>query len=263
MQRRTVLHQSAETETPPAETPGVNATSVDTPSVTASAPAPKKQPDDTQRKLDMPWNELQAWALRDNLSKYTVQVVVPTENGKDTMRVYTLWRTLSNEVTALSGYPLQFLVDRYQEIRDEFGIQTSTDILPYIDGYTFEADGGLTGCVYGVAGVAQGTQIQTTPVAQVQTTLPKGYVLTQEGIVYELGLPTSSTGDSSFDGRSKMVDRAAASLQSAVADSTKLTEAVVQDGELVRLGALTAVIIGGAWAVESLSHHLTVNVFWV
>jgi hypothetical protein len=259
MQRRTVLHQSAAAETPPAG--GVNATSVDTSSDVATA-APQKIADDTQRKLDMPWNELQAWALRDNLSKYTVQIVVP-EDGKDTMRVYTLWRTLSNEVTALSGYPLPFLVDRYQEIRGEFGIQTSTDILPYIDGYTFESDGGLTGRVYGVAGVAQGTQVQTTPVAAVEMTLPKGYVLTQEGIVYELGLPTTGETSSLLDSRSPLVDRATASMQSAVSDSTKLTEAVVEDGELVRLGALTAVIIGGAWAVESLSHHLTVNVFWV
>jgi hypothetical protein len=32
---------------------------------------------------------------------------------------------------------------------------------------------------------------------------------------------------------------------------------------LTTLGATTAILLGGATAVNMLSHHLTVNVFWV
>lgn len=232
----------------------------------------------------MPWSELQEWALRDNLAKYTVQVHITEDNGRDVLRAYTLWRTLSNEVTALSGYPLQFLVDRYQEIsigpNDEAKtgvvlVETSTEILPYLDGYTFETDGGLAGRVYGIAGVAQGTRIQTTPVAGVESTLQKGYVLTEEGIVYELGLPimsassvgSHSKGDAAtmaLDRTSQMAERAAASVQSAAAHVGEASDDdLAGTGQLAKLGALTAVILSGAWAMETLSHHLTVNVFWV
>eukprot|EP00977_Amphora_coffeiformis_P002815 scaffold528_cov165-Amphora_coffeaeformis.AAC.27 len=211
-----------------------------------------------KQKYDLPWSHNQEWAMKDNLSKYTVQVHIQ-EDGKDKLHMYTLWRTLSNEVTALSGYPLKFLVDRYQDMRDEFEIQTSPEVLPYLDGFSFESDGGVSGRVYGIAGVAEGTRIQTTPVAGVESTLQKGYILTQEGIVYELGLPSSET--KVLDGQMKMAQRAASSIQSAASD-VELAD-VAENNELVKLGALTAVLLSGAWAVETLSHHLTVNVFWV
>ena len=35
------------------------------------------------------------------------------------------------------------------------------------------------------------------------------------------------------------------------------------DGMLLRLGALSGVLLAGATAINMLSHHLTVNVFWV
>lgn len=220
---------------------------------------PSTAPPNAARKFDMPWNHNQEWAMKDNLSKYTVQVHIE-EDGRDKLQVYTLWRTLSNEVTALSGYPLKFLVDRYQDMREDLGIETSTEILPYLDGFTFEDDGGVSGRVYGIAGVAEGTRIQTTPVAGVESTLQKGYILTQEGIVYELGLPASET--TALDGgQMKMAERAASSIQSA-ASEVQLSD-VAENDELVKLGTLTAILLSGAWAAETLSHHLTVNVFWV
>jgi len=214
----------------------------------------------TKRQYDMPWSHNQEWAMKDNLSKFTVQVHIKnTEDGQDKLHVYTLWRTLSNEVTALSGYPLKFLLDRYQDMREELNVKTSTEVLPYLDGYAFESDGGVSGRVYGIAGVAEGTRIQTTPVAGVESTLRKGYILTQEGIVYELGLPSSET--KVLDGQMKMAQRAASSIQSAASD-VELSY-VVENDELAKLGVLTAVLLSGAYAVETLSHHLTVNVFWV
>ena len=197
--------------------------------------------------------------MKDYLSKYTVQVHIE-QDGRDTLQVYTLWKTLSNEVTSLSGYPLKFLVERYLEMREEINVETSTEILPYLDGYAFESDGGVSGRAYGIAGVAEGTRIQTTPVAGVESTLQKGFILTQEGIVYELGLPASDTA--ALDGTVKMAERAASAIQSAAPSDVSLGQ-VVENDELVKLSTLTAALLGGAWAVESLSHHLTVNVFWV
>ena len=206
--------------------------------------------------------------MKDHLAKYTVQVHIQNEeDGKDTLQVYTLWRTLSNDVTALSGYPLKFLVERYQEMRDEIKIETSTEILPYLDGFSFEPDGGVSGRVYGIAGVAKGTRIQTTPVAGVESTLQKGFILTQEGIVYELGLPASTSSAGENNGRtaaSNMAKRAASSIQSVASSSSDVQLGdVVENQELAKLGALTAIVLSGAWAMEALSHHLTVNVFWV
>lgn len=205
--------------------------------------------------------------MKDHLEKYTVQVHIQNEeDGKDTLQVYTLWRTLSNDVTALSGYPLKFLVERYQEMRDEIKIETSTEILPYLDGFFFEPNGGVSGRAYGIAGVAKGTRIHTTPVAGVESTLQKGFILTQEGIVYELGLPASSSTIETI-GRTtaaNMAERAASSIQSVASSSSDVQLGdVVENQELAKLGALTAIVLSGAWAMEALSHHLTVNVFWV
>lgn len=203
--------------------------------------------------------------MKDHLEKYTFQVHVLKKDGRDTLQVYSQWRTLSNDVTALSGYPLQFLVDRYQEMKNnqDINVETSTEILPYIDGFLFESDGGVSGRVYGIAGVAEGTRIHTTPVANVESTLQKGYILTQEGIVYELGLPANETNPLDGGLGMKRAERAASSIQSAVASSTEFSDVVMENQELAKLGALTAFVISGAWAMEALSHHLTVNVFWV
>ena len=230
------------------------------PDPTVAKPLSTTSPRRSTPKYDMAWSENQVWGLKDHLAKYTIQVHME-QDGRDTLQVYTLWRNLANDVPALSGYPLTFLVDRYREMRNETNnIQTSTEILPFLDGYTFEPDGGVSGRVYGIAGVAEGTRIQTTPVAGVESTLQKGYILTQEGILYELGLPASQTA--ALDGKpSRMAQRAASSLTSA-ANDVPLSE-VVENDELVKLAGLTAVVISGAWAMETLSHHLTVNVFWV
>ena len=251
------LLQSATAEIPSAASNSTSS-SENQSSASVSSTSGTKTESKPPKKYDMPWGEFQEWAIKDHLSKYTVQVHIE-EDGRDTLHVYTLWRTLANEITSLSGYPLKFLVERYQEMRNEIDIQTSTEILPYLDGYAFESDGGVSGRVYGIAGVAEGTRIQTTPVAGVEKTLQKGYILTEEGIVYELGLPASET--SALDGRMKMAERAASSIKSA-ASEVELSD-VVENSELVKLGALTAVVLSGAWAMETLSHHLTVNVFWV
>ena len=254
----TIGSSNATTFAAPVNTTTSNSTSTSSENI-APTTTSSKVPERPQRTYDMPWGDFQQWAMKDYLAKYTVQVHLE-QDGRDTLQAFTLWRSLSNDVTALSGYPLKFLVDRYKDMREELNIKTSTEILPYLDGFAFESDGGVSGRAYGIAGVAEGTRIQTTPVAGVETTLQKGYILTKEGIVYELGLPATSE-TYSLDGRTKMAERAASSIQSAASD-IQLAD-VVGNQELVKLGALTAIVISGAWAMEALSHHLTVNVFWV
>jgi hypothetical protein len=262
---------------------------------TNTATTNNEENDDTARyddnKYDMPWSKVQEWALTDHLDKYTIQVLMGQNNGdsqqQQQLRMYTLWRTLTNEVPTLAGYPLSFLVEQARNVRrhhhhhDENAnmtlsvsgsttTQTIHEILPYIDGYSFTAEGGVTGRVYGMAGVADGTRLETTPVSNLPLTLPKGYLLTQEGMLYELGYPASET---------TALDRAASAVGSTTSMAQRLSTKsapdeeknqlsvgvadVMADTELIKLGALTAVVLGGAWAMESLSHHLTVNVFWV
>lgn len=232
-----------------------------------------------QRKVDaydLPWTEMQEYALRDQLPRYVVQVPVSdSATKKETIKAYALWRTLSSEVFELSGYPIPFLVDRQKELyeKGELPLLLSplTDILPYLDEFEFTSNGGLSGRVYGVAGVADGTRIETTPVGSVQVTVPKGFVRTEDGLLYELGRPVREAYslDGSMKGLQQVADsgRDLASSLSKSRSSGNSPISNVQDSlldpDLTQLGALTAFVIGGALAVESLSHHLTVNVFWV
>jgi len=230
-----------------------------------------------RRSLDMPWNELQEWALQDRLGKYTITLPI-TVDGAETMRSYTLWRALSEDSIELAGYPLSFLVQRYSQMSNNDSkdvIKTSPEILPFLDDFVFEPTGGMSGRIYGITGVADGTRIQTTPVADVQATIPKRFVRTADGqIIYELGKPSTELdiGGYSLDS-GKMAERAAASLQSTTSGLIRTAqEQQLQqqgnndqliDSDLINLAGLTGVVLAGAYAFESLSHHLTVNMFWV
>ena len=67
------------------------------------------------------------------------------------------------------------------------------------------------------------------------------------------------------------VARTASTLvQNGVAGATEAGKVVVANGatasadsNLINLGGMTAMLLAGASAVGMLSHHLTVNVFWV
>eukprot|EP00522_Entomoneis_paludosa_P016155 CAMPEP_0172464736 /NCGR_PEP_ID=MMETSP1065-20121228/51420_1 /TAXON_ID=265537 /ORGANISM="Amphiprora paludosa, Strain CCMP125" /LENGTH=342 /DNA_ID=CAMNT_0013221071 /DNA_START=69 /DNA_END=1097 /DNA_ORIENTATION=+ len=234
-----------------------------------------------RNSLDMPWSELQEWALHDKISQYTITVPITSAEGTETMRSYTLWRAMTEDVPELAGYPLSFLVARSVEMRQKEKtkagiIPTSPEILPFLDDFCFEPTGGLAGRIYGITGVADGTRIQTTPVADVQLTIPKRFVRTEDGqIIYELGRPAASMAPDglSLEGGAQMADRVAASmLETTTNGLSNLNNANNQqpnglaeilDPDLVNLAGLTAVVLAGAAAMGSLSHHLTVNVFWV
>ncbi|GAX27223.1 hypothetical protein FisN_13Lh221 [Fistulifera solaris] len=211
------------------------------------------------------------WALSDNLSRFTIQVPVKAETvdgvESTTLQKFTLWRSLSKEVVELSGYPMSFLVERQMDLQNESELQkkfpklirTSKTILPYLDDYEFTTSGGLSGAVYGVQGLGEGTRIETAPLENLRETLPKGFVQTECSVLYELGSPRNQPDDA-LSGKvlSSSASDAGQNLKSA-----EMEKVGPIDRELVQLGALTGMLLVGASAFETLSHHLTVNVFWV
>jgi hypothetical protein len=266
----------------------------------------------SDQQFDFPWTDLKQWTLRDQVSRYTLQVPGGGDDNDDdraVARVITLWRTLVNESLELSGYPLEFLVERFQveqlqqqqqqqansstqytdasettkamigadrismshtiaggastRIAAAVTTTASLTILPYLDDFYFTASGGLSGSVYGVRGVAGGTRIETTPVQHVQT-VRQGFVRTTENVIYELGKPRRNREEK---GENQLNDSRPPLLGiahfSEIGLMTKNEDGGNPDVELVQLAALTAVVSVGAAAFASLSHHLTVNVFWV
>lgn len=226
------------------------------------------KPSDEDNALpDMPWSDFHAFALRDNLPRYTR--VLPGKVPK----TYALWRTMMQEVPELSGYPISFLREkcaRDKENASGKNCPEAPNVLPFLDYFYFEPSGGLSGQVYGVPGLKDGTKIETSPVGQVEVTIPLGYVLTEvDGIAYELGKPLVQEGGYSLDALA--ASRTAGSL--AKQATATMSEAINQRGAvaseedpntmLVRLGASTGLLLVGATAMSMLSHHLTVNVFWV
>ena len=133
--------------------------------------------------------------------------------------------------------------------------------------------------MYGVPGLRDGTTIETAPVGQVEVTIPLGYVLTEDiGIAYEIGSPLQSYegvgGDGSLYSLSGMTQKAgsvskaaastmAAMTRQATTAKSNTSEQDESDAMLIKMGASTGLVLAAATAMSMLSHHLTVNVFWV
>eukprot|EP00560_Eucampia_antarctica_P002066 CAMPEP_0197837614 /NCGR_PEP_ID=MMETSP1437-20131217/32701_1 /TAXON_ID=49252 ORGANISM="Eucampia antarctica, Strain CCMP1452" /NCGR_SAMPLE_ID=MMETSP1437 /ASSEMBLY_ACC=CAM_ASM_001096 /LENGTH=313 /DNA_ID=CAMNT_0043444789 /DNA_START=62 /DNA_END=1003 /DNA_ORIENTATION=- len=228
--------------------------------------------------VEMPWGDHQEWALRDNMSKYLITISSYDEDEDDD-RVerhnFALWRSMIRDVTELTGYPVKFVYKMYSRQSS-----TTPGVLPFLDQFEFTEQGGIQGRCYGLPGIADGTLIETPSVKGVQQTVPSGYIVTESGVAYELGIPLGDLY--SLDGGNsasraqmqKMLQQTLASTTikesvNAVAETGSSLVNGVQsakiniDGSLVNLGASTAVLLAGATAMGMLSHHLTLNVFWV
>ena len=234
---------------------------------------------------DMPWSNVQQWALEDNITKFTV--TLPSSKKR-----YAMWRTMAREVTELAGYPIPFLVkmhERSLKVDDDNKTLNSTGettpgILPMVDDFEFASNGGVVGRGYGIPGIADGTRINTPPLVSVEQTIPLGYVTTEEdelgvSFSYELGI-CASISVYSLDGTersSALLSARRLVLEGAVDSSKRLADVakdiqvsgsgLLSDAEsnrdLAYLGGATAMLLASATAVGMLSHHLTVNVFWV
>lgn len=241
---------------------------------------------------------MQEWALRDHVSKYAIRLVLDSGDNSDSgkgkhQQLHRLvrWRSLINGTPELVGYPIDFVIARYAEIRSSKGDDDdavssstsssllfggwSTEVLPYLDRFRFEANGGLSGDAFGLKGIQDGTRIRTNPLVHVEHTIPLGYVVTEDGsVVYELGRPVESsdiirpedvimTADSVRATTAAGLRESMGSRLAAVNFNNNNNGALLFDPDLVQLAGLTAVVLTGAWAMQALSHHLTVNIFWV
>jgi hypothetical protein len=261
---------------------------------------------------DLPWSQTQEWALRDNVVKYAIPRLVVVHDDGDgardggsgttsTRKRLVRWRTLVDSTPELAGYPVDFVLSRCEETLlakgdDDDGdtedstssssttlIGWSTQLLPYIDRFRFESNGGLSGNAFGLKGVQDGTRIRTDPVVNVEDSIPWGYVVTADGsVVYELGEPESEPESNTITMDDVTVDKVKTttttttlltSMSNGLASRATTNGALVNnnndnnnallDPELIQLAGLTAVVLTGAWAMQTLSHHLTVNIFWV
>ncbi len=268
---------------------------------------------DIDEILDMPWSDVQTWALTDNLPKFTV--FISSGSGdveKKKPNRYAMWRTITREIPQLAGYPIPFLrkmhqraLKRQQQRQQSSGSSGDGEnegkfetpgVLPMVDNFEFTSNGGIIGRAYGLPGVADGTIIETPSLVSPERTVPLGYVTTCGGegedengnkllgFSYELGTCATTTPMSSsssyysLDGTERSAALAAAARRlvseggvraggdvtnkMAVAGSGLFTDNDANQ-DLVYLSGATAMLLASATAVGMLSHHLTVNVFWV
>ena len=237
-----------------------------------------------------PWSEVQQWTLRDNVPKYIIRIPIKqktlltsTKSQEDTvLSSFALWKSLQNDVPELAGYPIDFLQARYEEIlrgeqkknddSDDNGTiksaepPTAPGVLPYLQDYEFSSGGGICGYVYGMDGVSDGSRIETSVVRDVKESLPRGYIQTSDFYAsFELGNPLLQSD--------VQVEKGIVANASPLKDVSNivtmeqmrsaLNDIDDGDGMLLRLGALSGIVLAGATGLSMLSHHLTVNVFWV
>ena len=266
----------------------VTCTHIRTPITTTlleSSPSTISDTDPASEREDMPWGDVHKWALEDNIGKFTV--TIPSSKKR-----VALWRTMAREVTELAGYPIPFLVKMHKRSlnTDDSSNNTSAStsecpgVLPMVDDFEFASNGGVVGSAYGIPGISDGTRINTPPLVSVEQTIPLGYVTTEEddlGVAfsYELGVCASSSVYS-LDGtdRSSALLSARRLVLEGAADSSKRLVNIAKDAQvtgsgllsdvesnrdLAYLGGATAMLLASASAVGMLSHHFTVNVFWV
>jgi len=215
------------------------------------------------------WSQWQDWALVDNLPNYLLQTENHSskENGvaTGTRRLAARWRSLMRDVTELAGYDVEFAQKRYKMLLEDATLRNVTSlpckvvpsVLPLLERYSFDSDGdsdSLTGYAYGIPGVADGTKVTTPKLRGLQVTLPQGWVESEDcSIMYELG--TSAEESSANDFYSLDFAKAAGISNS--------ISSVSSDKALVNLGAMTGLLLASAAAINTISHHVSVHVYWI
>ena len=225
-----------------------------------------------KKYLDLPWGDRQKFALIDNINKYTVDIPqIKAENGSTT---YVMWRAMMKDTIELAGYDPQFLQQMCQDLLEsteegDLNFDRVPGVLPLLDQFEFAKNGGVSGKIQGLRGIADGTTVQTSPLAHVQLTVPRGYVLTEDGsAAYELGSPQSDKFYSLDFAKMRFDEDTVTNVLSNGAKETgRVVSEVATSPEttnmLVNVGASTVTLLGGATLVNMISHHMTVNVFWV
>lgn len=201
--------------------------------------------------------EAQRQALQRQIPKYTI--AVPEEiSGEQQQQYcrYILWRNLLLHTPELAGYPVSFVVDQalLLDINENLPPSCQTT-LPYLDQVEIR-DGGIAGNVYGLVGVADGTEISTPPLVHLPPRQQYYIQVDNGGVVYELG-EWKKHDDVTAAGIE------ATTTKSRLTTTTPPSSTTWLDRDVVHLAGLSAITLAAGWAMETLSHHLTVNIFWV
>lgn len=242
--------------------------------------------DDDNDMLTLPWSDMQEWALKDNISKYTITIPtknVNVNNNDNNNYSFILWNTMINEVTELHGYSISYLSTKlkYINTNTDTNMNQNMDMdmnmasVPYMTNYEFVTNGGIKGEVYNKEGIADGSIIITNPLMNVRNTLPNGYVQTISnndndtiGIIYELGYALSNNNGKQQQQQqySSMMLQSLSNVNNNIM-TTATTNANTENNDIFDLvknvGGVTAIALGSGIVYNLLTHHLTVNVFWV
>jgi hypothetical protein len=173
-------------------------------------------------------------------------------------------------------------------------------VLPLLETYEFEPNNGIRGVVFGFPGIADGTTLTTPPLKHLEQTIPLGYVYAEEEeyqeennnissddappttrtttiFAYELGTALSSSSSdtsllssSSYSSSSSLMMDAANKAKASLVDGASgiaagNTGLVNKETSqmMINIGGSAATLLAGTALVNMMSHHLTVNMFWV
>eukprot|EP00814_Leptocylindrus_danicus_P020449 CAMPEP_0116006932 /NCGR_PEP_ID=MMETSP0321-20121206/2011_1 /TAXON_ID=163516 /ORGANISM="Leptocylindrus danicus var. danicus, Strain B650" /LENGTH=327 /DNA_ID=CAMNT_0003475557 /DNA_START=40 /DNA_END=1020 /DNA_ORIENTATION=- len=262
--------------------------------------------DDDDDGIPVAWSQFQDWALMDNLPKYMIDTNYfsskkskknssrTANNNNKERQPAARWRSMVREVPELTGFDVELVRRRYSKLLlleqntvdpENQDVDSSSnpknkktpptsflpDILPLLEKYSFEKEGGLSGYAYGIAGVADGTQMTTPPLRGCEVTIPQGWVESEDGsCIYELGDPLDVEQGYSLDyakqavsGVSKgLVSSAAAASNGGLSSGSPSSSSNEDTQALVNLAALTGMLLASAAAVNTISHHVSVHVYW-
>lgn len=252
--------------------------------------------DEYEDDIPIAWSQFQDWALMDNLPKYMIDTNYFSASKKQSKerQPAARWRSMVREVPELTGFDVELVRRQYSKLllvktkedddnddddasSDDSASKNKTktktpptaflpDMLPLLETYSFEKEGGLSGFAYGIAGVADGTKMTTPPLRGCEVTIPQGWVESREGsCIYELGSPLGSAlemGPSSYslDYAKQAVSDVGRGVIATAASSSASSE---DSKALMNLAALTGMLLASAGAINTISHHVSVHVYWV
>ena len=235
------------------------------------------------------WSQWQDWALVDNLQSY----ILPIHNRQRPLsssssssnhshskdRMAARWRALVRDVPELNGFDVEYVRSRYERLLEKYDVNVNDDdavgdagsttepstkmptmvlpeLLPLLDGYSFEKNDQMTGFAFNIPGVADGTTLTTPPLKSISAAVSKGWVESEDSsVVYELGVPFEAF-NLSGGGKSYSLDYAKQA-------SGSIVSGLVDDKALASLGAVTGMLLASAAAFNTISHHMSVHVYWV
>lgn len=236
----------------------------------------EQEKDDTNTRV---WSEWQEWALQDNIPKFLFTIPLPQSAAIAPPQKFILWRNMIRDVPELNGYTAPLVRSMYVKRKRKVDID-SVDvppILPLLEQFTFEPNRGISGIVYGFQGIADGTRITTPPLYDLHQTIQYGYVYTREEgetgpiVAYEIGSPSQYQYDKDVSWMDILQQRRQQQMPriTSLSGGTQLQEGTMlfrndnEPNNLASLASVTAIVLGTATAINILSHHLTVNIFWV